>query len=102
MARRSFNRWLREVSQVQLFVHAQAEIAQKYGLPANPPARKDLFWQRVYSPVYYVLPGAVRDKVVATMPGSHRKTWHWPAQASGPAASLARAAELARGDADQR
>jgi len=44
----------------------------------------------VYAPVFYTLPVRLRDRVAAAMPGSHRRTWHRPAQASGPAASLVR------------
>ncbi len=96
MARIGFTRWVRKVSQQQLLVNSQTEMAHKHGLPARRPAGAEIFWQRVYSPVFYRLPIGLRDKVVAAMPGSHRRTWHQPEQASGPAASLARAADLAR------
>lgn len=84
----AFTRWVRSVSQRQLMVAAKTKVARRSGLRARPPEGKDLFWQKVYSPVYHALPIVVREKVVAAMPGSHRRTWHTPAQVSGPAASL--------------
>jgi hypothetical protein len=45
----------------------------------------DIFWQKIYAPVFYALPYALRAKVANTMPGSHRQTWHTPEQAKGPA-----------------
>ena len=84
----AFTRWVRSVSQRQLMTAAKTKVAKRSGLQSRPPEGKDVFWQKVYAPVYYRLPMAFRDKVVAAMPGSHRKTWHTPAQVSGPAASL--------------
>jgi len=85
----AFARWVRKVSEQQLMTAAQTEIARRYGLPAPPhPTGVDVVWQKVYAPVFHALPGRLRDKVAASMPGSHRRTWHQPAQASGPAASL--------------
>jgi hypothetical protein len=84
----AFTRWVRSVSQRQLMTAAKTKVAKRSGLQSRPPEGKDVFWQKVYAPVYYSLPISLRDKVVASMPGSHRKTWHTPAQVSGPAASL--------------
>lgn len=85
----AFARWVRAVSEKQLMTAAQTKVAKRYGL-APPPRPKggDVFWQRVYAPVFHTLPVRLRDKVTQSMPGSHRRTWHRPAQASGPAASL--------------
>lgn len=84
----AFTRWVRSVSQRELMTAAKTKVARRSGLQARSPEGTDVFWQKVYVPVYYRLPIALRDKVVATMPGSHRRTWHTPAQVSGPAASL--------------
>lgn len=85
-SRASFPRWLRARSEEQLLVAAQRRVARAHGLPAPPPARGvELFWQRVYAPLFYRLPYPVRALVANRLPGSHRKTWHTPAQASGPA-----------------
>jgi hypothetical protein len=87
----AFTRWVRAVSEKQLMTAAQTKVAKRYGLEPPPrPSGGDLFWQRVYAPVFYALPVGLRDRVAATMPGSHRRTWHPAAQASGPAASLVR------------
>lgn len=67
-------------------VAAEAKVARKYATtPPRPPKGVDLFWQKVYVPIYYLLPWKVRAKVMALMPGSHRRTWHTPDQAKGPA-----------------
>ena len=85
-ARTGFARWLRAVSEEQLLVVAQRRVAQRYGVPPPPPPRGvDVFWQRVYAPVFYRLPYALRARVAHLLPGSHRRTWHRPPQAQGPA-----------------
>lgn len=84
----AFTRWVRSVSQRELMVAAKTKVGQRSGRRTRPPEGKELFWQKVYAPAYHQLPIALREKVVASMPGSHRKTWHAPAQVSGPAASL--------------
>lgn len=80
-------------------VAAQTKVAKRSGLTARRPEGKDIFWQKVYAPVYYRLPMSLRNKVVAAMPGSHRQTWHDPAQAAGPAASVTRSWSLPAADA---
>jgi hypothetical protein len=86
----TFTRWVRKVSQEQLLASAKTKVATSRGLPSRRPHGKDVFWQKVYAPVFYRLPIPLRDKVVAIMPGSHRQTWHQPAQVSGPAESIRR------------
>ena len=86
----ALTRWVREVSEQQLMVAAQAKMARRNGLVHSPPKGTNLFWQKVYAPIFYRLPVAFRNKVAAAMPGSHRQTWHKPAQADGPAASVTR------------
>ena len=84
--RMSFTRWVRARSEQQLLLVAQRTVALRHGTPP-PPAPKglDVFWQKVYAPVFYRLPYALRAKVAGAMPGSHRQTWHTPEQAKGPA-----------------
>jgi hypothetical protein len=82
----SFPRWLREVSEHQLMLAAQRELAQRYGAPPpEPPRGVDRFWQQVYVPTYHKLPWRVRATVMRAMPGSHRRTWHASEEAQGPA-----------------
>lgn len=82
---RSFARWLRSTSEHHLLVVAQAKVARKNGLVPPKPHGVDIFWQRVYAPVFYALPYALRARVANAMPGSHRQTWHPPQQHQGPA-----------------
>lgn len=82
----AFARWLRAVSERQLLVAAQRDLAQRYGAPLPPqPRGLDRFWQRVYVPAYRRLPWALRARVMRAMPGSHRRTWHRPEEGKGPA-----------------
>lgn len=83
--RMSFPRWVRAVSEEQLLVAAQRRVAHRYGVPALPPRGVDVFWQRLYAPLFHKLPYPLRAKVANLMPGSHRRTWHRPQQAQGPA-----------------
>lgn len=87
----AFTRWVRTVSQQELLTAAQTRMAVRSGLPIRKPKGKEVFWQKVYAPVFHRLPAPLRDKVIEVMPGSHRRTWHHPAQASGPAASVIKA-----------
>ncbi len=82
----SFARWLRARSEQQLMAAAERQVAERYGLPAPPPPRGvDVFWQRVYVPAYNRLPWRLRAVVMKALPGSHRRTWHRPEEAQGPA-----------------
>ena len=83
--RQSFTRWVRSTSEHHLLVVAQAKMARAHGLEAPTPHGVDIFWQRVYAPLFYRLPLSWRTKVADAMPGSHRQTWHQPPQAGGPA-----------------
>lgn len=81
-----FARRLRVISEKHLMTAAERKLARKYGTrPPIPPKGLDLFWQKVYVPAYYLLPWRARAKVMARMPGSHRRTWHTPPQVKGPA-----------------
>ncbi len=84
--RQSFPRWLRATSEQHLLVAAQRRVAARYGTPAPPrPRGAELFWQRVYAPLFHLVPYRLRARVAERMPGSHRRTWHKPEEASGPA-----------------
>ncbi len=83
---RRFPRWLRAVSEQQLLLAAQRTVAVRYGrTPPPAPRGRNVFWQRVYAPLFYRLPYPVRAKVANRLPGSHRRTWHQPQRAQGPA-----------------
>jgi hypothetical protein len=82
----AFSRWVRSVSEAQLMTAAQKVVAQRYGVTPPPkPAGLDIFWQKVYAPVYHRLPWKLRAKVMMRMPGSHRQKWTPRAPTGGPA-----------------
>jgi hypothetical protein len=82
----TFARWLRAESERSLMIAAERRIAEQHGLPPPPaPRGLDVFWQRVYVPVYHRLPLPLRTVAMKAMPGSHRRTWHRPEEAEGPA-----------------
>ncbi len=83
--RASFPRWVRSTSEHHLLVVAQAKVARRQGLVAPKPKGVDVFWQKVYAPVFYALPYSLRARVANAMPGSHRQTWHTPPKGQGPA-----------------
>lgn len=83
--KQSFTRWVRSTSEHHLLVVAQAKIARAHGLTPLKPKGADVFWQKVYAPVFYALPYSLRARVANAMPGSHRQTWHTPQQHQGPA-----------------
>lgn len=81
-----FARTLREVSERHLMTAAARQIAAKYdATPPPPPKGIDLFWQKIYVPAYYRLPLKMRTMVMERLPGSHRRTWHFPGRPQGPA-----------------
>jgi hypothetical protein len=82
----AFTRWVRRVSEEQLLTAAQRVVAQRYGVAPPPrPARLDIFWQKVYAPIYHRLPWKLRTRVMMRMPGSHRQTWTRRTPPAGPA-----------------
>jgi hypothetical protein len=84
--RRSVPQWVRATSERHLMVVAQRRVALRYGTPPPPAARGvEIFWQKVYAPLFYTLPYPLRTRFAGLMPGSHRRTWHKPEEASGPA-----------------
>jgi hypothetical protein len=82
----ALTRWVREVSEAQLMAAAQRTVGQRYGVPPAPaPRGLDIFWQRVYVPVYRRLPWGVRAQVMRRMPGSHQQQWTPRPPSGGPA-----------------
>jgi hypothetical protein len=76
----SFSRWLRSNSEHYLLLDAQARAAAKHGLAQPPPPKRtrELFWRKVFVPIYRQLPWSVRRASIALMPGSHRQHWSPP------------------------
>jgi hypothetical protein len=83
----AFSSWLRVNSEHYLVVAAQAEIAKRHDVagPAHHGGFKEFFWLCIFVPIYRVLPWRLRHFVMRSMPGSHRRTWEYPSEASGPA-----------------
>jgi hypothetical protein len=83
----AFSSWLRANSEHYLVVAAQADIARRHRVagPAHDGGFKEFFWLRIFVPMYRVLPWRLRQFVMRSMPGSHRRTWEYPSEASGPA-----------------
>jgi hypothetical protein len=81
----SFFQWVRQTSERNLMIDAQDRIGRKLGArrPA-PPRGAEIFWRRVYVPVFHHLPRNVRDAAIARMPGSHRKRWPTEPPLHGP------------------
>ena len=78
-----FARWLRSNSEHYLAVDAQRRVGARYGAQARgkkargKKARglREVFWMQVFTPVYRLLPWGVRRRVIAALPGSHRRDW---------------------------
>lgn len=83
----AFSFWLRVNAQHYLVVAAQSEIAKRHGVagPVHDGGVKEFVWLRMFVPMYRVLPWRLRQFVMRSMPGSHRRTWEYPSEASGPA-----------------
>jgi hypothetical protein len=79
--------WLRTNAEHYLLVDAHRRLAGKYGSPAprKPRGAKEIFWLKIFAPLYGVLPWPVRHRIMRAMPGSHRKTWASPPAPRGPA-----------------
>ena len=80
----SFSRWLRGNAEHYLLVAAQERIARQYGraAAATPHGASEIFWLRVFAPVYRALPWPLRHKIMLAMPGSHRRQWAPPPQSA--------------------
>ena len=82
----SFARWLRATSEHYLMIAAQEKVAARYGVPPpRQPRGRDVFWLRVYVPLYRALPWPVRLTLMRRLPGSHRMTWAKAQHPRGPA-----------------
>ncbi|MFF5207274.1 hypothetical protein [Streptosporangium sp. NPDC000396] len=77
-------RWVRENAQHYLLRDAQARVARAHGR-TPPPIRGSVFWRRIFVPIYRLTPWPVRCRLMAVMPGSHRKHWSKPTTPVGPA-----------------
>lgn len=87
----SFSRWLRATSEHYLMVAAQHKVAARYhAAPPRPARGMEVFWLRVYVPIYWALPWRARAAIMRLLPGSHRMTWTKPQRPRGPANSLGR------------
>ncbi len=83
----SFSRWLRATSEHHLMVAAQEKIAAKYQVPPPPrPRGAEIFWRRVYVPLYRAVPWTVRSSLIRRLPGSHHMTWSQTSAAARPRA----------------
>ncbi|HWN25733.1 MAG TPA: hypothetical protein VNP37_02115 [Actinomycetospora sp.] len=86
--RPSFSRWLRENSEHYLMIDAHERLARRYSgtrPPTRPHGAVELFWRRVFAPLYRALPWPLRHRVMRAMPGSHRRTWSPPPERREPA-----------------
>jgi hypothetical protein len=85
--RASFFRWLRSNSEHYLLIDSHRRLAKRDGTPMPRPPRgpKEIFWLRIFAPVYAALPWPLRHRIMRAMPGSHRKTWAPPPRLRGPA-----------------
>lgn len=70
----SFFNWLRTNAEESLVRAAQTDLYRKYRGPreTEPPEGQDVFWQRVFVPVYRWMPWGLRRRIMQAMPGSHR------------------------------
>ncbi len=81
-----FFRWVRATSEHHLMIDAQAKVARRQGSRGpRPPRGVEIFWRRVYVPLFYALPSGLRNRMIAAMPGSHRKSWPEEPPLRGPA-----------------
>lgn len=82
----AFFMWLRMTSEHYLMIDAQDKVARRLGTrPPSRPRGIAIFWRRVYVPIFYFLPGSLRNGMIAAMPGSHRKDWPIEPPLKGPA-----------------
>lgn len=83
----AFGRWLRANAEHYLMIAAQDRVARTYGAnrPRPPHGVREIFWLRIFAPVYGLIPWSVRRAVIHLMPGSHRRSWPAPPKPSSPA-----------------
>jgi hypothetical protein len=60
---------LRTHSEHYLLIGAQERVARRYGAraPRRPRGPKELFWRRVFAPIYRVLPWTLRHRIMLTI-----------------------------------
>ncbi len=77
-----FSRSLRSNSEHYLLIDAQRRMAARYGVPAPaaPRGLRERFWRQVFAPAYRVLPFRLRQFVIRSLPGSHRRDWPVPSE----------------------
>ncbi|MBO0873428.1 MAG: hypothetical protein J2P19_08540 [Pseudonocardia sp.] len=83
----SLSGWLRRNAEHYLLIDAHRRLAGRYGTaPPRPPrGASEIFWLKVFAPLYRLLPWRIRHRFMRAMPGSHRKTWASPPTLKGPA-----------------
>ena len=83
----SFYQWLRRNSEHYLLIAAHDQVARRHAtrVPRPPHGLKELFWLRLFVPVYRALPWPVRHRIMRSMPGSHRQQWAPPPRPQNPA-----------------
>jgi hypothetical protein len=83
----SFFQWLRRNSEHYLMIAAHEQVARQYSgrAPRPPRGLKELFWLRLFVPIYRALPWLVRQRIMQSMPGSHRQQWAPPPRTQNPA-----------------
>lgn len=83
----SFPQWLRHNSEHYLLVDAQRRMAAKHNLnaPVKPKGPRERFWQQIFAPVYRVLPWSLRNRIIQSLPGSHRQDWPGREESHNPA-----------------
>jgi hypothetical protein len=76
----SFTKWLRSNSEHYLLQDAQLRMARQLGFnePQKPHGLKNRFWRQVFVPVYRKVPTVIRTRLIAAIPGSHRRDWPAP------------------------
>lgn len=93
----AFLEWVRTNSEHYLMEASQREMARKY-LGEEPPVTgsslKDIFFRRLFVPVYRRMPWKMRRMIMVAMPGSHRQDWggRAPPKQQGPSRSTQRGA----------
>lgn len=73
-----FFEWLRTTSEHYLMEASQRDMAKKY-LGEDPPVVgsgiEEIFFRRLFVPIYRRLPWRIRRVIMMSMPGSHRQDW---------------------------
>ncbi|MEV7969757.1 hypothetical protein AB0O34_27825 [Sphaerisporangium sp. NPDC088356] len=79
-------RWVRARSEHYLMVDAQDRVGTRLGgRRPHPPRGGEIFWRRVYVPIFHRLPLKLRSSIIARMPGSHQQAWTPQPPSKGPA-----------------